>query len=94
MADHWDVRDGIDVTFETKKTYDISGLGELYNYLAHMCKDMPGVTFKGVSMWNTGFMLMQVREGVCLYLEKAFWDSEGSRELFKKFLSSYIPSFD
>jgi tRNA A-37 threonylcarbamoyl transferase component Bud32 len=89
------VRDGIDVTFETKKNYNISGLGELQNYLAYMGTGMPDVTFKGVFMWDTGFMLMLVKGGSCLHLAKALWVSDGSKSLFVGFLTSdpHIPAW-
>ena len=91
----WDVRDGIDVIFETKKTYMTSlGWGNCtILWLSCVKTCLASVTFKGVLMWHAGFMLMQVKGGVCLHLAKAFWHSPGSKSLFKEFISSHLPAW-
>jgi hypothetical protein len=82
----WSVRDGIDAVFETKVNFRNDGLGELVNYLAHICKDMPNLVSKGVFIWDTGFMLVSVRQGLVQRIVKSSWIAAGSKKLFIDFI--------
>mmetsp|Transcript_33341 Transcript_33341/g.62184 ORF Transcript_33341/g.62184 Transcript_33341/m.62184 type:complete len:554 (-) Transcript_33341:661-2322(-) len=87
---HWQVRDGIGVTFKTKSKYKNEGVAELYTYLVSMA-DLRGSALKGIFMWNSGFMLMTVLGGEIQTLDRAEWNTPGSKQLFEKFLQLHIP---
>ena len=83
----WDIREGLDVTCETKKIYGSGGLGELLDYLARIgtghCQHEE---IRGLFIWNSGFMLVVVINGAATEITKCNWDTAGSHVLLSKFI--------
>jgi len=83
----WVVRDGLDVTCETKLNFGTDGLGELLDYLARIgtgpCQPEE---LRGLYLRKSGFMMVVVINGVVAEITECLWKTSGSRELLSKFL--------
>jgi hypothetical protein len=81
----WSVREGLDLTCETKRIYNNAGLVELLDYQARIGEGI-SEEVRGLYMWDTGFMMVVVHRGDVMEITECTWKTSGSRQLLQDFI--------